>query len=202
MADERERPNETDEERRRRLQEELSRQIEARYSPERLRSTVVEGAGKGEALDLATRQEMERKLGGRFGDVRVFRGPLAEAVTRRHGADAVTVADTGMILVREGPRADPRTALGKSLLAHELTHVKQAQGGMHFALEHGQSQAAPHEKEAEAVEARVHAEESGHKASPDGPKVDPEAIRKLVMARVHELIEENRRLRRERLGLE
>ena len=95
---------------------------------------------------------MERRLGGRFGDVRVFRGPFAEAVTKAHRADAVTIANTGMILVREGPRSDPKTALGKALLAHELTHVSQAQRGLHFALEGGESQGAAHEQEAEAVE--------------------------------------------------
>ena len=100
---------------------------------------------------------MEKRLGGRFGDVRVFRGPFAEAVTKAHRADAVTIANTGMILVREGPRSDPKTALGKALLAHELTHVSQAQRGLHFALEGGESQGAPHEQEAEAVESAVHA---------------------------------------------
>ena len=104
---------------------------------------------------------MERRIGGRFGDVRVFRGPFAEAVTKAHRADAVTIANTGMILVREGPRSDPKTALGKALLAHELTHVSQAQRGLHFALEGGESQGAAHEQEAEAVEQQVHAEETG-----------------------------------------
>src|SRR4029077_18642198 len=116
---------------------------------------------RGERLDLGTRQEMERRIGGQFGDVRGFRGPFAEAITRHHRADAVTVANTGMILVREGPRSDPKTALGKALLAHELTHVKQAQRGLHFALEGGQWSEAAHEREAEAVEAQVHAEATG-----------------------------------------
>src|SRR3954451_11050658 len=91
-----------DEQNRRRL--ELSEETARRYDPERLSKVVVEQAGRGERLELATRQEMERKLGGQFGDVRVFKGPFAEAVTRQHRADAVTIANTGMILVREGPR--------------------------------------------------------------------------------------------------
>src|SRR5438309_274801 len=139
----------------------LSQEIADRYSPDKLSKIVVGGAGRGEHLDLATQSEMERKIGGKFGGVRVFRGPFAEAVTKAHRADAVTVANTGMILVREGPRSDPKTALGKALLAHELTHVKQAQSGLHFALEGGESQQAAHEVEAEHVEAQVHAEASG-----------------------------------------
>ena len=45
-------------------------------------------------------------------------------------------------------------------MAHELTHVSQAQRGLHFALEGGESQGAPHEQQAEAVESAVHAEAS------------------------------------------
>ena len=142
-------------------------------------------------------------MGGRFGHVRVFRGPFAEAVTRRHRADAVTVANTGMILVREGPRSDPRTALGKALLAHELTHVRQAQSGLKFALEHGQSSAAPHEQEAEAVEARVHQEETGQSAAASGAG-DHAAYRaelhRAAERRVFELLDEAERLLEQRLG--
>lgn len=183
----------------------LSREIAEKYDPSRLAKLVVDSAGRGEHLDLGLRQEMERRLGGRFSDVRVFKGPFAEAVTRQHRADAVTVGNTGMILVREGPRSDPRTALGKALLAHELTHVAQAQRGLHFALEGGESSNAPHEKEAESIEARVHAEETGQgKAA--GAKAaaqpDPAAKRAAVMERVRELIEESDRLTRERLGID
>jgi len=142
---------------------------------------------------------MERRLGGQFGDVRVFKGPFAEAVTKQHRADAVTIANTGMILVREGPRSDPRTALGKALLAHELTHVKQAQQGLHFALEEGQSSEAPHEREAEHAESQVHAEETGQAAA-GGAATDPAARDAAVMSRVLELVDESIRLSGERLG--
>src|SRR5262245_56942274 len=115
------------EEERKRRAELLGQEIAQRYSPDRLSRIVVDEAGRGEHLDAATQSEMEKRLGGNFGQVRIFRGPFAESITRQHRADAVTVANTGMILVREGPRSDPRTALGKALLAHELTHVRQAQ---------------------------------------------------------------------------
>lgn len=188
----------TEEERKKRALR-LSQEIAHRYDAGRLSKIVVGEAGRGEKLDLATQSEMERRLGGRFGDVRVFRGGFAEAVTKAHRADAVTIANTGMILVREGPRSDPKTALGKALLAHELTHVSQAQRGLHFALEGGESQAAPHEKEAEAVESQVHAEESGQ-AKP-APKAAGHGVDKgKVIARVLELVEEHERIERERLG--
>lgn len=177
----------------------LSQEIAQRWEPSRLSKLVVGEAGSGEKLDVGTQSEMERRLGGRFADVRVFRGPFAEAITRAHRADAVTIANTGMILVREGPRSDPKTALGKALLAHELTHVSQAQRGLHFALEGGGSQAAPHEQEAEAVESQVHAEETAQ-AKPGGAPAGGGVDRQQVIARVLELVEEWERLQAERLG--
>lgn len=208
MADEPVTPEEISEEERRKRALALSRDIAERYSPERLSKIVVSGAGRGEKLDLGTQQDMERRLGGKFDHVRVFRGPFAEAVTRQHRADAVTIGATGMILVREGPRSNPGTALGKALLAHELTHVRQAQRGMHFALEGGGSSNESHEAEAEAVEAQVASEGGGggggaHGGAGKGDGGKSEAAKKKkVMARVHELLEEHERTMRERLGLD
>jgi Domain of unknown function (DUF4157) len=193
----------SEEERRKRAALKLSQEIAQRWDASRLSKLVVGGAGSGERLDLGTQSEMERRLGGRFSDVRVFRGPFAEAVTKAHRADAVTIANTGMILVREGPRSDPKTALGKALLAHELTHVSQAQRGLHFALEGGESQGAPHEHEAERAEQQVHAEETGQ-AKPAGAAKGggggggPD--KQQVIARVLELVEEHARTQAERLG--
>jgi hypothetical protein len=179
----------------------LSDEIARRFSPERLGNLVVTEAGRGEQLDVQTRQEMEKRIGGQFSGVRVFRGAFAEAITKAHKADAVTVANTGMILVREGPRSDPRTALGKALLAHELTHVKQAQQGLHFALEEGHGSDAPHEKEAEAVESQVHAEETGAPhAGGGGGKRDTATRDKQVLEQVMELFAEHGRLAKQRLG--
>jgi hypothetical protein len=189
--------NLSEEERKRRAAE-LTDELARKYDPERLTQIVVSDAGKGEKLDLATRLEMERKLGGNFADVRVFRGPFAEAVTKQHRADAVTVAATGMILVREGPRSDPNTALGKALLAHELTHVKQAQEGLHFALEDGQAGHAQHEQEAERAESAVHAAETGGGGEGGGAGVAE--VEAKVIARVMEMVEEEQRLQGERLG--
>src|SRR5262249_29269860 len=145
---------------------------------------------RGEPLDVQTRQEMERRIGGQFSSVRVFRGPFAESITRAHKADAVTVANTGMILVREGPRSDPKTALGKALLAHELTHVKQAQSGLHFALEEGAGSDAPHEREAEQMEAQVHAEETGQAGNNRPGRASVVAREQKVIERVVELVGE------------
>jgi hypothetical protein len=185
-----------DEEERKKRALELSDEIARKYSADRLTNIMVAGAGHGEKLDLATRMEMERRIGGSFEGVRVFRGPLAEEITHKHRADAVTIAATGMILVREGPRSDPKTALGKALLAHELTHVKQAQEGLHFALEEGHSQEAPHEKEAERAESAAYAEATGAKGGGGGG--DARAVEGEIVKRVLELFSEHSRLGRER----
>lgn len=190
------------EEERKKRSEQLSDEIARRYDPDRLSKVVVEQAGRGEKLDLGTRQEMERRLGGQFGDVRVFKGPFAEAVTKQHRADAVTIANTGMILVREGPRSDPRTALGKALLAHELTHVAQAQGGLHFALEGGESQDAPHEKAAEAVESKTYADATGEGGGKGGKGGGGAAeMEQQLIEKVFEIIRDEDRVLRERLGI-
>jgi hypothetical protein len=178
----------------------LSDEIARKYSRESLSRFVVDGAGTGEKLDLQLKSEMERRLGADFGNVRVFRGPFAEAVTRHHKADAVTIANTGMILVREGPRANVQTAQGKALLAHELTHVKQAQQGLHFAKTDGGDGNAPLEREAHAVEAQVHADELGGAGGAAGGPNAAE-LEKLIIEKTIELIEREREREQLRLGV-
>jgi hypothetical protein len=179
----------------------LSDAIAKKYDASRLSKLVVGEAGRGERLDVGTQSEMERTIGGRFHDVRVFRGPFAEAITKQHRADAVTIANTGMILMRQGPRSNLSSSQGKALLAHELTHVRQAQEGLHFALEGGHSQDAPHEKEAEQVESQVHALATGSKGGGGGGESGGKGVdRSLVIARVMELFEEHQRVWRDRIG--
>jgi Domain of unknown function (DUF4157) len=191
----------TDEERKRRAKK-LTQDIANKYSPDRLSRVVVEGAGHGEHLDQDTRSEMESRIGGSFSHVRVFRGPFAESVTRQHKADAVTVGATGMILVREGPRSDPKTALGKALLAHELTHVAQAQRGLHFALEGGAGGEGSHEKAAEKVESEAYAQAKGGGEGGGGGGGGGPDLEKMIIERVFQMWEEAHRHWRERLGLE
>ena len=124
----------------------LDHEITRKYDPTALSKLIVRDSGRGEALDLHTRSAMERRLGGSFGGVRIYRGPLAEEVTSRYRADAVTVGGTEMILVREGWQSNFSTVQGGALLAHELTHVRQQQRGLNF---HGAGDpSSPMEREA------------------------------------------------------
>lgn len=179
----------------------LDEEIARRYEPRRLQRVVLQGAGRGDRLDLSTRSEMERLLPGHdFSRVRVFRGALAEEITARHKADAVTVANTGMILVREGARSAPGTTSGRALIAHELTHVAQAQRGMHFALEHGRGEGA-HEEEAEAVERAVGGGDTqSAQTGAANAKAKQEHRNRKVVEKVIEMIAEYGRLSADRFG--
>jgi hypothetical protein len=180
----------------------LANEVSRRYDPARLGKLGLAAAGRAEKLDDDTRRRMEARLGGNFGDVRVVRGPFADRVTKRHGADAVTVGATGLILLRDTPRTNPQSKEGRAVLAHELTHVRQAQRGMHFALEQGSSGHA-HEREAESVERAILRDEKdgiGLAGLQRTAQQDPEQRRWRVIQRVLERYEDEQRDELDRRG--
>jgi len=179
----------------------MAAEVSRRYDPSRLGKLSVAAAGRAEKLDDETRRRMEARLGGSFGDVRVVRGAFADRVTRRHGADAVTIGATGLILVRDTPRTNPKTPEGRAVIAHELTHVRQAQRGLHFALEQGSSGHA-HEQEAYAVERAVLRDEKGGALSQTSSarKLSQETRQERTIERVLELYAEAQREHRDRHG--
>jgi hypothetical protein len=191
----------------------LDEEIARRYSPDRLSRILVRGMGKGEKLDLATRAQMDRLLPGYdFSSVRVLRGPLAEEITKRHSADAITVSNSGIVLMREGARSSPGTTSGQALLAHELTHVAQAQRGMMFAKEGGSE--GEGEPEAEEVEAEAHdashsardvdsgsSNDTNRAGDPSTEARKTDAKRKAVVDRAIEMLRDQERFFRERLGI-
>jgi hypothetical protein len=75
-------------------------------------------SGGGAPLDSGTRGSMEKSFGADFGDVRVHQGNQAKAV----GAKAYT---QGSDLHFAPGQYDPKSASGKELIGHELTHVVQ-----------------------------------------------------------------------------
>ena len=80
----------------------------------------------GEPLDPATRGVMEPYFGSDFSDVRVHTDVRAAESARTVNALAYTV---GHDLVFGASRYAPDTAVGRRLIAHELTHVLQQAGG-------------------------------------------------------------------------
>ena len=175
----------------------LSHEIAQRWDPSRLVRTVASGAGTGAPLDAMTRARYERRFGVDLGGVRVYTGEFAERVTAHHSAEAVTVGGTGMIFMSGTPDRSPATAAGRSLLAHELTHVAQSQRGVYRSApgERPPLATEEHEAEAEAVEAE---EEQAESAGVAGSEQDPEkaalALLEVVTARVLDLVYEDERV--------
>lgn len=78
----------------------------------------------GQPLDAGTRAFMEPRFGHDFSQVRVHTGSQSMASTQAVGARAYTV---GSHMVFAEGHLTPETAIGRKLLAHELTHVVQQQ---------------------------------------------------------------------------
>lgn len=73
-------------------------------------------------LDSVIINDFNQKTGSSLGDVKILYGSGADEYTRSHHALAIAVADR--IYFRNGAYK-PETEEGRSLIAHELTHVMQ-----------------------------------------------------------------------------
>lgn len=82
--------------------------------------------GAGHPLDSTTRAFFESRFGHNFGDVRVHADTRADAATRSVGARAFT---SGSNVAFGAGQYAPHSGAGRSLLAHELTHVVQQTHG-------------------------------------------------------------------------
>ncbi len=82
-------------------------------------------SGSGKQLMSVVRQDMERRFGHDFSQVRVHAGAMAAQSARDVNAHAYTVGQD--VVFSEG-RYSPQTQEGQHLLAHELTHVIQQRG--------------------------------------------------------------------------
>ncbi|QNE21554.1 DUF4157 domain-containing protein [Kribbella qitaiheensis] len=80
----------------------------------------------GQALDPEVRGEMEGRLGHDFSDVRVHDDSAAHDSAKAVNAHAYTV---GSNVVFQRDKYDPGSVDGKTMLAHELTHVVQQRSG-------------------------------------------------------------------------
>lgn len=80
----------------------------------------------GQPLDASTREFMESRFGHDFSTVRIHADARAAESAREVNALAYTV---GRDVVFGGSQYAPHAQAGRKLLAHELTHVLQQQGG-------------------------------------------------------------------------
>jgi hypothetical protein len=86
----------------------------------------VVSSGGGSALEDTVRTDMEARLGADFGNVRVHTDDRAHESARSVNAHAYTV---GSNVVFQRDRYDPGSIPGRTMLAHELTHVIQQRNG-------------------------------------------------------------------------
>jgi len=86
-------------------------------------AAAATGLSGGAPLDASTREFFEPRFGFDFGRVRVHQDPNAARTLEAH---AYTV---GTDIVFGANQYAPHTAAGRTLLAHELTHVFQQTGG-------------------------------------------------------------------------
>jgi hypothetical protein len=147
--------------------DQLTDELARKYDPERLLRMISKRAGKGESLDQSIRAKYERRFGVDLSHVRIYTGEFAEEFNRQRSAYAVTIGSTGMILMGGSPEKSMGSAAGQALLAHELTHVAQAEQGIHrkATFSGGMPFTAEHEAEAEAVEHSVAESGGNHDAA-------------------------------------
>lgn len=86
----------------------------------------VVNSGGGSALAPDVRNEMQGRLGHDFSDVRVHTDSRAADSAASVNAHAYTV---GSNIVFQRDKFDPGSSAGKTMLAHELTHVVQQRSG-------------------------------------------------------------------------
>jgi len=131
----------------------------------------------GQHLDLATRALMEHRFNHDFSRVRVHADERAAESARAVKALAYTV---GQHIVFGSGQYNPDGPAGRSLLAHELTHVvQQAQTGQ-LALQRqpaGSEEPKKEEKETDVGEVVVEGLKTvGEQAKDNNPKVKEEII--------------------------
>lgn len=102
------------------------------------RLQALKAAG-GRPLDEPIRQFMENRFARSFSQVRIHTGPDAQKLARQASAKAFTV---GKHVVFGNGEYRPGVAQGMRLVAHELTHVLQQQGGLHSVQREVMEQAA------------------------------------------------------------
>ena len=92
------------------------------------RSPVLDviSSGSGQPLEEPVRTDMEGRLGHSFSDVRVHTGEAAHNSAMSVNAHAYTV---GSNIVFQRDKYDPGSDAGRTMIAHELTHVVQQRTG-------------------------------------------------------------------------
>ena len=178
----------------------LSDEIARKWDPQRIMRLVAKRAGKGEKLDETTRRKYEAKLGVDLGGVRIYTGEFAEEVTKAHRAEALTIGSTGMVLMGGLPNRSMASRSGSALLAHELTHVAQAQRGVHRKAAFSEATPFAEESEAEAQAAEAAELSDGAKKDEEDQDAKDERLFEVIKRRVLDMFFEAERMHSIRNG--
>ena len=90
--------------------------------PEAIRAQL----GTGRSLDGGAKSQMESAYGANFASVRIHTDAKAQALSKSLNARAFTI---GSDIAFDAGEYNPGTIVGDALIAHELAHVAQQQGG-------------------------------------------------------------------------
>ncbi|MDQ2974364.1 MAG: DUF4157 domain-containing protein, partial [Acidobacteriota bacterium] len=121
--------------------------------PEAVRAQL----GSGRSLDGAAKSRMESAFGANFSSVRIHTDAKAHALSNKLNARAFTI---GSEVAFGAGEYQPGTMVGDALIAHELAHVAQQQGGeagaaLPLQKGHGESSALEDDADTAAVGAVV-----------------------------------------------
>ena len=104
----------------------IRRQVKSEGSTSEVAADFTSPLGNGMPLDEASRTFFEPRFGQDFADVRIHTGARATESAHAVGARAYTI---GRDVVFGSSEYAPHTQAGRTLLAHELTHVVQQRRG-------------------------------------------------------------------------
>jgi Domain of unknown function (DUF4157) len=97
------------------------------HAPSHVESQINSSRGGGSVMDHGTQHFMESRFGTDFSGVRIHTGSQAVQMSKELDAQAFTVGND--VYFNEG-KYTPNSDSGRHLLAHELTHTVQQNGGI------------------------------------------------------------------------
>jgi len=108
------------------LQPKFMQHAQSDSVPENIQSQINNSRGSGTGMVKQTRSFMEKRFGSNFNEVNIHNNNSSARLNNQLNAQAFTVGND--IFFNRG-KYNPDSHAGKLLLAHELTHVVQQNGG-------------------------------------------------------------------------
>jgi hypothetical protein len=152
----------------------LARQADASEPGQDVEDAIQQKRGGGQSLDSGVRRQMESSFGADFGSVRVHHDDQANTLNKAVNARAFT---TGQDIFFQQGAYNPGTSGGRELLAHELTHVVQQNGGgIHPKLTVSEPGDALEREADQVAKSVIQAEHQPEQAEDSSLQRQPEAL--------------------------